>query len=107
MRLRGILLGAVDLGAVDPGGLLALAVVLPRPLPRSVPRFDAIHADTAAELAMVSSGMTIPFSRAIFSANDICAGLGGLEPGSPGGSPPAFLGACRSRNARQIDPDFV
>src|SRR6266481_3045548 len=46
-------------------GLLALAV--PRPLPRSVPRFDAIHADTAAELAMVSSGMTIPFSRAIFS----------------------------------------
>src|SRR5205823_2840861 len=22
-------------------------------------------------------------------------------------SPPAFLGACRSRNARQMDPDFV
>ena len=100
MRFRGLLFGLIDLG-----GLLALAV--PRPLPRSVPRFDAIHADTAAELAMVSSGMTIPFSRAIFSANDTCAGLGGLEPVSPGGSPPAFLGACRSRNARQMDPDFV
>src|SRR6266404_9983483 len=93
------------LWSIDLGGLLALAV--PRPLPRSVPRFDAIHADTAAELAMVSSGMTIPFSRAIFSANDTCAGLGGLEPVSPSRSPPAFLGACRSRNARQMDPDFV
>jgi hypothetical protein len=31
-----------------------------------VPRFDAIHADTAAELPLVSSGMTSPFSRAIF-----------------------------------------
>ncbi len=101
MRFRGLLFGPIDLG-----GLLALAV-LPRPFPCSVPRFDAIHADTAAELAMVSSGMTIPFSRAIFSANDICAGLGGLEPVSPGGSLPAFLGACRSRNVRQMDLDFV
>jgi len=101
VHFRGLLFGLIDIG-----GLLALAV-LPRPLPRSVPRFDAIHADTAAELAMVSSGMTIPFSRAIFSANDTCAGLGVLEPVSPSGSPPAFLGACRSRNARQMDPDFV
>src|SRR6202022_1005618 len=69
---RGLLFGPVDLGGVDPGGLLALAV-LRRPLRRSVPRFDAIHADTAAELALVSSGMTSPFSRAIFSANDTCA----------------------------------
>jgi hypothetical protein len=69
---RGFLFGAVDLGGVDPGGLLALAL-LRRPLWRSVPRFDAIHADTAAELALVSSGMTSPFSRAIFSANDTCA----------------------------------
>ena len=73
MRLRSLLFGLIDIG-----GLLPLAV-LPPPLPRSVPRFDAIHADTAAELAMVSSGMTIPFSRAIFSANDICAGLGSLS----------------------------
>ena len=69
---RGLLFGPVDLGGVDPGGLLALAVFR-RPLRRSVPRFDAIHADTAAELALVSSGMTSPFSRAIFSANDTCA----------------------------------
>ena len=33
----------------------------------------AIHADTAAELPLVSSGMTSPLSRAIFSANDTCA----------------------------------
>src|SRR5271169_3488295 len=106
MRFSGQLFGAVDLAAVDPGGLLALAV-LPQTLPRSVPRFDLIHADTAAELALVSSGMTIPFSRAIFSANNICAGLAGLEPSSPDVSTSAFLGACWSRNARQIDPDFV
>src|ERR1700730_1523390 len=69
---RDLLFGAVDLGGVDPGGFLALAV-LRRPLRRSVPRLDAIHADTAAELPLVSSGMTSPFSRAIFSANDTCA----------------------------------
>src|SRR5205823_8837691 len=35
--------------------------------------FDAIHADTAAELAMVSSGMTIPFSRAnLFGERHLC-----------------------------------
>jgi hypothetical protein len=55
---RDLLFGAVDLGGVDPGGLLALAV-LRRPLRRSVPRFDAIHADTAAELPLVSSGMQV------------------------------------------------
>ena len=69
---RCLLFGPVDLGGVDPGGLLALAV-LRRPLRRSVPMFDAIHADTAAELALVSSGMTSPFYRAIFSANNTCA----------------------------------
>ena len=104
MRFRDLFFGAVDLGAVDLGGLLS---VLLRPLPRSVLRFDAIHADTAAELALVSSGMTMPLSRAIFSANNICAGLAGLEPSSPDVSTSAFWGACWSRNARQIDPDFV
>jgi hypothetical protein len=102
----GLLFGAVDLGAVDPGDLLALAV-LPGPLPRSVLRCDLIHAAMAAELALVSSGMTIPLSREIFSANDICAGLAGLEPSSPGGPPSAFLRACWSRKVRQIVPDFV
>jgi hypothetical protein len=72
VRFRDLFFGAVDLGAVDLGGLLA---VLRRPLPRPVLRFDLIHTDTAAELALVSSGMTIPLSRAIFSANNICAGL--------------------------------
>src|SRR5947209_9147654 len=75
VRLRNLFFGAADLGAIDLGGLSS---VLRRPLPRSVLRFDAIHADTAAELALVSSGMTMPLSRAIFSANNICAGLAGL-----------------------------
>ena len=101
VRFGDLFLGAVDLGAVDLGGLLAVL-----PLPRPPLRFDLIHADTAAELALVSSGMTMPFSRAIFSANNICAGLAGLEPISPDVSTSAFLGACWSRNARQIDPDF-
>ena len=104
MRFRDLCFGAVDLGAVDLGGLLS---VVQRPLPRSVLRFDAIHADTAAELALVSSGMTIPLSRAIFSANNICARLAGLEPSSPDVSTSAFWGACWSRNARQIDPDLL
>ena len=101
---RGLPFADVDLCAVDLGGLL---VVLRRPFPRSVPRFDAIHADKAAELVLVSSGITMLFSRAIFSANNICAGLAGLEPMSKDVSTSAFLGACWSRNARQIDPDFV
>ena len=104
MRCRDLFVGAADLAAVDLDGLLA---VLRRPLPRSEPLFDFIHADIAAELTLVSSGMTLPLSCAIFSANKICAGLAGLEPSCPGGSPPDFLGACWSRNARQIDPDFV
>jgi hypothetical protein len=91
---RGLPFPDVDLGAVDLGGLL---VVLRRPFPRSVPRFDAIHADKAAELVLVSSGMTMPFSRAIFSANDICAGLAGLDPMSKDVSTSAFLGACWCR----------
>ncbi len=96
--------GTVDLGAVDFGGLL---LVLRLRLPRWVPWFDSIHADMAAEPALASSGMTMPFSCAIFSANNICAGLAGLEPSSPAVSPPAFLGACWSRNVRQIEPDLV
>ena len=104
VRFRDVFFGAVDLSAVDLGGWLS---VLRRPLPRPVLRFDLIHADTAAELALVSSGMTTPLSRAIFSANNICAGLAGLEPVSPDVSTLAFLGACWSRNVRQIDPDFV
>ena len=91
-------------GAAELGGLLT---VLRLRLLRSVPWFDSIHEDMAAELALASSGMTMPFPCAIFSANNICAGLAGLGPSSPAVSPPAFLGACWFRNARQIDPDFV
>lgn len=104
MRIRDRFVGAPDLGAVGFAGLWA---GFRRPLPRSVLRCDLIHADMAAELALVSSGMTIPLSRAIFSANDTCAGLAGLEPSSPAGSPSAFLRACWFRNARHIVPDFV
>ena len=86
------------------GGILALLLLR---LLRFVPWADWIHADMAAELDLASSGMTMPFSCAIFSANDICAGLTGLGPDFPAVSPPAFLGACWSRNARQMDPDFV
>ena len=57
MRFRDLFFGAADSGAVDLGGLLAVLRPL---LPRPVLRFDLIHADTAAELALVSSGMTIP-----------------------------------------------
>ena len=92
-------LGIVDFGGVLPG--------LRRRLPRSMRRFDSIHADMAAELALASSAMTTPFSWAIFSANNNCAGLAGLEPGFPAVSPRAFLGAFWSRNVRQTDPDFV
>ena len=102
-QIRAVFVG-VDLGSVGFAGLLA---VLRRPLPRSVPKCASIHADMAAERALVSWGMTIPLSRAIFSANNVCAGLAGLEPSSPGGSPSAFFGAYWSRNARQIDCDFV
>ena len=104
MRFRDLFFGAVDLGAVDLGGLLS---VLRRPLPRSVLRFDAIHADTAAELALASSGMTMPFPCAIFWAYNICGGLTGLGSTFPVVSPSAFFGACWLRNARQIDIDVL
>src|SRR5262245_50479202 len=104
LRIRDLFVGAGDLDTVGFAGLWA---DLRRPLPRSVLRCVLIHADMAAELVLVSSGMTIPLSHAIFSANDICAGLAGLGSSSPRGSPSAFLRACWSRKARQIVPDFV
>ena len=70
-------------------------------------RFESIHADMAAELALASSGITTPFPRAIFLAYNICAGLTGLELGFPGVSPSAFLAACSLRNFRQIDIDVL
>ena len=96
--------GAVNFGAVDLGRLSA---VLRRPLPGFVLWFDSIHADMVAELTLASSGMTMPLSWAIFSANNICAGLAVLGPSSQVVSPTAFLGACWPRNVRQIDTDFV
>ena len=79
--------GGGDLGAVG----VAVVGGLRGPLAAPVLRYDLIHADMAAELALVSSGMTIPRSRAIFSANDVCAGVAGLEPSSPGGFAVGFL----------------
>src|SRR6202035_825065 len=103
-RLRGLFVGAVDRGAIDPSDLYG--VFRPR-LRRFVPRFESIHADMAAELALASSGMTTPFPCAIFLAYNICAGLTGLKSGFPGVSPSVFLGACSLRNLRQIDIDVL
>ena len=47
-------------------------------LRRLLSRFESIHADRAAELALASSEMTTPFPRAIFVAYIICAGLTGF-----------------------------
>ena len=94
-----------NFGIVDFGGMLT---VLRRCLRPSVPRCLSIHVDMAAELDLASSVMTTPFSRAIFSAKGICAGVAGLRPGFAAVSSLLdFLGACWTRNARQIDPDFV
>ena len=101
MRFRELLIVAVDRGATDPGGLYA---VLRR---RFALRFEFIRADIAAELALASPGMTPPFPCAIFLAYGICAGLAGLEFSFPSVSPSAFLGACSSRNFRQIDIDVL
>ena len=78
---------------------------LPR-LRRLALRFESIHADMAAELALASSGMTTPFPCAIFLAYNICA-LTGLKSSFPSVSPSAFLGACSLRNFRQIDIDVL
>ena len=47
-------------------------------LRRLLSRFESIHADIAAELALASSGMTRPFPCAIFLAYSNWAGLTGL-----------------------------
>src|SRR5664279_677286 len=103
-RFRDQLVGAVDRDAIDPKGLQA--VLRPR-LRRFVPRFESIHADIAAELALASSGMTTPFPSAIFLAYNICAGLTGFGVTFPAVSAAAFFGACWLRNARQIDIDVL
>jgi nucleoid DNA-binding protein len=74
-----------------PAGLLP---ILRLRLRRFVPRFASIHADMVAELAIASSGMTMPFPCAIFLAYNDCAGLAGLGPILPAISPSFFLGAC-------------
>ena len=46
-------------------------------------RFASIHLDIATEDFLAVSGTVTPFSRAIASAKDICAGLGNLFGVSP------------------------
>ena len=58
-------------------------------LRRLLSRFESIHADIAAELALASSGMTRPFPRAIFLAYSNWAGLTGLGSSFPAVSPRA------------------
>src|SRR5260370_20758504 len=82
--IRDRFAGAGDLGTV---GFAGLQANLRRPLPRSVLRCDLIHADMAAELALLSSGMTIPLSRAIFSTNDLCCGRAPFVPSPTHDSP--------------------
>ncbi len=94
---------ALDFGAVDFGGLAILRLRARR----FVSRFASIQADMAAELALASSGIMMPFPCAIFLAYNICAGLTGLGSSFPVVSPSAFLGACSLRNARQIDIDVL
>jgi hypothetical protein len=77
-------------------------------LRRFAPRFESIHADMAAELALASSGMTTPFPCAILLAYNICAGLTGLESSFPRVSPSAFLDACSlSDHLLLADNDIV
>jgi hypothetical protein len=56
-------------------------------------RFESIHADIAAEIALASSGMARPFRCAIFLAYSNWAGLSGLSLGFTAVSPSAILGA--------------
>ena len=112
-HVRGVFFVTFFFGAVEARALNS--GVLPadlRPLVDVFPlRFASIHFDISAEQALASSATAIPFPRAIASANDTCAALGGLGPDSPTVSSVASragcFGACRSRKARQIDPDLV
>jgi len=99
-----LFVGGIDWGSID---LFALWVVLRPRLRRFVPRFESIHADMAAELALTSSGMTMPFPCAILLAYNICAGLAGLGSSFLPLSPSTFLGECSLRNFRQIDIDVL
>ena len=107
-RFRGILADAVFPFAV---AAIALDAGDLRPFAGFDPRLASIHFDIAAELVLALPGTATPLSRAIASANDICAELGGLDSAAPAGSPSvsraACSGACRSRNSRQIAPDFA
>jgi hypothetical protein len=75
-RFRDFVVGDLAAGAVDLVGLLA---VLALRLPRTVLWTASIHAERACELNLALSGMTMPFSWAIFSASSICAGVAGFN----------------------------
>ena len=87
---------------------LANAAAPPRPADLGR-RFASIHFDVAAAFALTSSGIAIPLSRAIASAKDSCAALGALVPVAPVLAVllAARAGACRSRNCRHTEADFV
>ena len=62
-RFRDFVVGALVAGAVDLVGLLD---VLALRLPRAVLWIASIHVERACELNLALSGMTMPFSWAIF-----------------------------------------
>ena len=90
-RFRALFFGSADLGAID---FVAVLTGLRRLLRLFLTWLESIHVDMAAELALASSGITMPFSCASFSANNICAGLAGLEADAADIPASAFLGAC-------------
>ena len=98
--------GEVLFLAVDAGLADTAAPQRPAGLGR---RFASIHFDVATALARTSSGTAMPLSRAIASAKESCAALGALVPVAPvlAVLPAARAGACRSRNCRHTEADFV
>ena len=106
LRLRCALARAVFPFAAWSRDLCAGAL---RPVAGFAGLFASIHMDIAAEQALASSGTVMSLSRAIASAYETWAALGGRVPAAPLRSalPLVRSGACSSRNARQTAAYFV